>query len=147
MESTAQVEGTVSGKYGFVAAVPDVEKYGQGKIREGTGFATFDVTYFCIVMRPLKGEVMDCVVTSVNKVRLCITQCLATNYAYAHKFLKFLPHHTGWIEALTVISKGRLQEDRTHLQSNSRLTAHAAMAHQQHARIYLHLRHKPSRAF
>ncbi|KAK9862932.1 hypothetical protein WJX84_009200 [Apatococcus fuscideae] len=65
---TAEVEGTVSGKYGFVAAVPDVEKYGQGKIREGTGFATFDVTYFCIVMRPLKGEVMDCVVTSVNKV-------------------------------------------------------------------------------
>ena len=63
-----QVEGTVSGKYGFVAAVPDVIEYGRGTIREGTGFATFKVKFYCIVMRPLKGEVMDCVVTSVNKV-------------------------------------------------------------------------------
>ncbi|KAK9840410.1 hypothetical protein WJX74_009478 [Apatococcus lobatus] len=65
---TAEVEGTVSGKYGFIAAVPDVVDYGRGIIREGTGFATFRVKYLCIVMRPVKGEVMDCVVTSVNKV-------------------------------------------------------------------------------
>ncbi len=63
-----KVEGTVSGKHGFVAAVPEVLEYGRGAIREGTGFATFKVKYYCIVMRPVKGEVMDCVVTSVNKV-------------------------------------------------------------------------------
>jgi DNA-directed RNA polymerase II subunit RPB7 len=40
----------------------------QGKIREGTGFAKFDVKYTCVVFRPFKGEVLDTVVTQVNKV-------------------------------------------------------------------------------
>ena len=70
-----KVEGTMSGKYGFVAAVSDVVEYGRGVIREGTGFATFRLKYHCIVMRPVKGEVMDCVVGSVNKV--CIHPVLA----------------------------------------------------------------------
>lgn len=42
----------------------------QGVIRQdGTGFATFKVQYLAAVCRPYKGEVIDCVVTSVNKVR------------------------------------------------------------------------------
>ena len=41
----------------------------QGLIRrDGTGLATFPIKFECIVFRPVKGEVMDCVVTSVNKV-------------------------------------------------------------------------------
>lgn len=42
--------------------------YPQGLIREGTGFAKFDVKYTCVVFRPFKGEVLDTVVTQVNKV-------------------------------------------------------------------------------
>jgi DNA-directed RNA polymerase subunit E'/Rpb7 len=42
----------------------------QGVVRQdGTGMASFDVTYTAIVCRPYKGEVLDAVVTSVNKVR------------------------------------------------------------------------------
>ena len=42
----------------------------QGIIRQdGTGFATFKISYTGLVCRPHKGEVLDCVVTSVNKVR------------------------------------------------------------------------------
>lgn len=41
----------------------------QGLIREGSGFAKFDVKYACVVFRPFKGEVLDTVVTQVNKVR------------------------------------------------------------------------------
>ena len=41
----------------------------QGRIKEGTGFAIFDVQYNCVVFRPFKGEVLDTVVTQVNKVR------------------------------------------------------------------------------
>ena len=42
----------------------------QGIIRQdGTGLATFTIEYQCIVCRPYKGEVMDCIVASVNKVR------------------------------------------------------------------------------
>ena len=42
----------------------------KGQIREGLGTALFNVHYSCLVLRPHKGEVMDCVVTSVSKVNL-----------------------------------------------------------------------------
>lgn len=49
--------------------VTDIGKIGKGKIREGTGSAVFHVEYTCLVFRPFKGEVLDAVVTSVNKAR------------------------------------------------------------------------------
>jgi len=36
--------------------------------QDSTGFATFKVSYLGLVCRPYKDEVLDCVVTSVNKV-------------------------------------------------------------------------------
>ena len=48
-----------------VTGMGDVSK---GQIREGLGTALFNVHYSCLVLRPHKGEVMDCVVTSVSKV-------------------------------------------------------------------------------
>ena len=39
------------------------------QVREGTGAAVFNLTYSCICFKPFKGEVLDVVVTSVNKVR------------------------------------------------------------------------------
>lgn len=64
----SQVEGTCSGTYGFMLMVTEIMGIGQGKIREGTGSATFHVEYTCLVFRPFKGEVLDAVVASVNKV-------------------------------------------------------------------------------
>lgn len=63
------VEGTCSGKHGFVIAVTEAIHKGDGMIREGVGNAVFNVRYECIVFMPHKGEVMDAVVKSVNKVR------------------------------------------------------------------------------
>ncbi len=65
----AQVEGTCSGKFGYIVCVPVMHEIGQGVIREGTGFAQFRVRHTAIAFRPFKGEVMDTVVTSVSKVR------------------------------------------------------------------------------
>lgn len=64
-----EVEGTCNGKYGFILAVFAVLETGRGLIREGSGAAVFNLKYSCICMKPFKGEVMDVVVTSVNKVR------------------------------------------------------------------------------
>ena len=64
----AQIEGTCSGRYGFIIAVTDILNTGKGTIREGTGSANFNVQYMCLVFRPFRGEVIDCVVSSVNKV-------------------------------------------------------------------------------
>ncbi len=63
-----QVEGTCSGKYGFVICVTGMGNVGKGSIREGFGTALFNVEYSCMVFRPFKGEVMDCIVSSVSKV-------------------------------------------------------------------------------
>lgn len=63
-----QVEGTCSGKYGFLICVTGMGDVSKGQIREGLGTALFNVHYSCLVLRPHKGEVMDCVVTSVSKV-------------------------------------------------------------------------------
>ena len=64
-----QVEGTCSGKYGFLICVTGMGDVSKGQIREGLGTALFNVHYSCLVLRPHKGEVMDCVVTSVSKVQ------------------------------------------------------------------------------
>jgi DNA-directed RNA polymerase subunit E'/Rpb7 len=45
-----------------------VETVGQGTIQPGTGMAAFNVVYQAIVYRPFKGEVVEGVITSVNKV-------------------------------------------------------------------------------
>lgn len=66
---TDKVEGTCSGRHGYVVCVTGVTSVSQGKIRsDGSGLATFKVAFGCVTFRPFKGEVLDCVVTSVNKM-------------------------------------------------------------------------------
>lgn len=44
----------------------------QGKIRQdGSGLATFCMTFSCLAFRPFKDEVVDAVVESVSKVWVC----------------------------------------------------------------------------
>eukprot|EP01089_Gocevia_fonbrunei_P020815 TRINITY_DN7835_c0_g1_i1.p1 TRINITY_DN7835_c0_g1~~TRINITY_DN7835_c0_g1_i1.p1 ORF type:complete len:171 (-),score=25.13 TRINITY_DN7835_c0_g1_i1:32-544(-) len=64
----SEVEGTCSGRYGFIIMVTSIEKVGLGKITEGTAMVTFPVTYKAIVFRPFRNEVLDAVVTNVNKM-------------------------------------------------------------------------------
>lgn len=65
-----EVEGTCTGKYGFVIAVTTIDNIGAGVIQPGVGFVVYPVKYKAIVFRPFKGEVLDAVVTQVNKVRI-----------------------------------------------------------------------------
>lgn len=75
-----EVEGTCTGKYGFVIAVTTIDNIGSGLIQPGQGFVVYPVKYKAIVFRPFKGEVLDAVVTQVNKVRKALNQSIA------HKF-------------------------------------------------------------
>ena len=87
-----QVEGSCSGRHGFIITVTEVLSIGKGKIREGArrlqicgvvwrrlgrltpcaaagaGLVTFPIKYMAVVFRPFKGEVLDAVVTTVNKM-------------------------------------------------------------------------------
>jgi len=63
-----EVEGTCSGRYGFIITVTAVENLGKGKVQEGTGLIVFPVRFKAIVFKPFKDEVVDAVVTQVNKM-------------------------------------------------------------------------------
>ncbi|KAI8424899.1 hypothetical protein MSG28_006819 [Choristoneura fumiferana] len=62
-----EVEGTCTGKYGFVIAVTTIDNIGAGLIQPGQGFVVYPIKYKAIVFRPFKGEVLDAIVTQVNK--------------------------------------------------------------------------------
>ncbi|CAI5942497.1 unnamed protein product [Closterium sp. NIES-64] len=61
-------DGCIEGRHGFVVAVTTVESVGTGIVRDDTGYVTFPVRYQCVVFRPFKGEILEGVVTTVNKM-------------------------------------------------------------------------------
>ena len=63
------VEGSCSGRLGYIIAVIDTVSVGRGKIVDQG--AEFKITYKAIVYRPFNGEVVDGEVKSVNKVCRC----------------------------------------------------------------------------
>lgn len=65
----------VSSRYGFVIAVTTIDNIGAGVIQPSRGFVLYPVKYKAIVFRPFKGEVVDAVVTQVNKVRFSVDLC------------------------------------------------------------------------
>jgi DNA-directed RNA polymerase subunit E'/Rpb7 len=48
--------------------VTTIDHVGAGLIQPGQGFVLYPVKFRAIVFRPFKGQVLDAVVTQVNKV-------------------------------------------------------------------------------
>ena len=63
-------------RYGFVIAVTTIDNIGGGMVQPSRGFVIYPVKYKAIVFRPFKGEVLDAVVTQVNKVGTATTGLL-----------------------------------------------------------------------
>lgn len=88
----SEVEGTCTGKYGFVIAVTTIDTIGAGLIQPGQGFVVYPVKYKAIVFRPFKGEVLDAVVTQVmpfssymNDYLFCLNRRRWTKLAFSPK--------------------------------------------------------------
>jgi hypothetical protein len=64
-----EVEGTCSGRFGYIISVVDVVDIGRGILQSTSGFAEFTIIYKAIVFKPFKNQVVDGVVTTVNRVR------------------------------------------------------------------------------
>ncbi|CAG8567192.1 4784_t:CDS:2 [Ambispora leptoticha] len=62
------VEGTCTGRFGYIINVLTVKEISKGKVLPSIGLAEFTVKYQAIVFKPFKGEVVDGTVTSVNKM-------------------------------------------------------------------------------
>ncbi|KAJ3309216.1 DNA-directed RNA polymerase II subunit [Blyttiomyces sp. JEL0837] len=63
-----EVEGTCSGRFGYVISVVEVVEVGHGVLQTASGFAEFNITYKAIVFKPFKNQVVDGVVTTVNRM-------------------------------------------------------------------------------
>lgn len=64
----SEVEGTTSGRFGFIVAVIDVPRpLPAGKLQAGTGAAVYALRYKALVFRPFRGEVLDGVVASLTR--------------------------------------------------------------------------------
>ncbi|KNE94349.1 hypothetical protein PSTG_12251 [Puccinia striiformis f. sp. tritici PST-78] len=62
------VEGTCTGRFGYIIAVLSTLDVSAGTIQPGTGMAEFVIKYSAIVLKPFKGEVVDGIVGQVNKM-------------------------------------------------------------------------------
>jgi DNA-directed RNA polymerase II subunit RPB7 len=75
----ADVEGTCSGRFGYIISVIGILDIGRGTVVSGTGMsgqAEFITRYRAIVFKPFKGEVVDGVVNNVTKVGAFIHRVL-----------------------------------------------------------------------
>ncbi|ORX57796.1 hypothetical protein BCR36DRAFT_344469 [Piromyces finnis] len=63
-----EVEGTCSGRFGFIISVIEITSISRGMLHPTSGFAEFKIEYKAIVFKPFKNEVVDGIVTSVNKM-------------------------------------------------------------------------------
>jgi len=75
-------------RYGFVIAVTHIDNIGCGLILPGQGFVVYTVKYKAIVFRPFKGEVLEAVVTQLNKVGM---------FAEIGPLSCFISHHVSYI--------------------------------------------------
>ncbi|KAJ3134850.1 DNA-directed RNA polymerase II subunit [Irineochytrium annulatum] len=62
-----EVEGTCSGRFGYVISVVEIVDVGRGVLQSSSGFAEFRMCYKAIVFKPFRNQVVDGVVTTVNK--------------------------------------------------------------------------------
>lgn len=61
-----EVEGKCLGQYGYVVCVVRILIREKGRVQDGSGFVITPVKYQAVVFQPMKEEVMDGIITSVN---------------------------------------------------------------------------------
>ena len=82
----SDVEGTCSGQFGYIIAVVSILDIGKGMVLSGSGQAEFITRYRAIVFKPFKGEVVDGVVSNVNKVCSVLHQCRSVQLSKNHRW-------------------------------------------------------------
>ena len=63
-----KIEGTVQDKAGLIISVKEIEPTDKGKLHEGTGLIMVPMKYNALVLQLFKNEVVDAVVTELNKL-------------------------------------------------------------------------------
>ena len=106
-------EGTCTGEYGYVVCIADTDNFSidTGKIISGTGMAEFNVSFEAVTFKPYKGEVLDAVVSNVNKMGFFAEVGPLTVFVSSHMIpsdMKFDPtsNPPAYVSEDQVIDKG-----------------------------------------
>ncbi|KAG9298926.1 hypothetical protein G9A89_015948 [Geosiphon pyriformis] len=107
----ADVEGTCTGRYGYIINVLQVKEISKGKVMTSVGLAEFTVKYQAIVFKPFKGEVVDGTVTQVNKMGFFAEVGPLQVFVSSHLIpsdMKFNPYGNppSYSDDVTLIEKG-----------------------------------------
>jgi DNA-directed RNA polymerase II subunit RPB7 len=62
-----EVEGTCTGRFGYIIMVVEITDPGAGVLIPTTGYAEFKIAYKALLLKPFKNEVVDGTVTTCNK--------------------------------------------------------------------------------
>ncbi|KAJ3084091.1 hypothetical protein BCR33DRAFT_722165 [Rhizoclosmatium globosum] len=90
-----EVEGTCSGLYGYIISVIEIVELGKGVLQTSSGYAEFEIKYKAIVFKPFKGQVVEGVVTTVNRMGFFADVGPLQVFVSAHlipPFLRFDPN-------------------------------------------------------
>ncbi|KAJ1985815.1 DNA-directed RNA polymerase II subunit, partial [Coemansia thaxteri] len=89
------VEGTCTGRYGYIIAVVAILEIQMGKVIPGHGSAEFEVKYSAILYMPFRNEVVDAVVDNVNTLGVTANAGpfgIFISRSYIPTDMKFDPH-------------------------------------------------------
>ena len=62
-----KVEGSCIGRWGYIIKITRIDSIGDGRLFEGKGYATFTMKFKAIAFKPIRGEVLDAVVTEARR--------------------------------------------------------------------------------
>jgi DNA-directed RNA polymerase II subunit RPB7 len=88
-----EVEGTWSGKYGFIFVIKQIDNIGKCFVQHNKrDYLTYPVEFKAVVFRPFKSDMLDTLITNLNKVGLewksgPMTYLLST-YLVSNEFIK-----------------------------------------------------------
>uniref|UniRef100_D8Q2A1 DNA-directed RNA polymerase II subunit RPB7 n=1 Tax=Schizophyllum commune (strain H4-8 / FGSC 9210) TaxID=578458 RepID=D8Q2A1_SCHCM len=88
----ADVEGTCSGRFGYIIAVVSILDIGKGMVMSGSGQAEFITRYRAIVFKPFKGEVVDGVVNNMGFFADVGPLTVFVSHQLIHPDMKFDPN-------------------------------------------------------
>ncbi|KAJ1547079.1 DNA-directed RNA polymerase II subunit [Nowakowskiella sp. JEL0078] len=89
-----ETEGSCSGRYGYIIAVVKIIDIGKGVLQSSSGIAEFTIKYEAVVFKPFRNQVVDGIVTTVNKLGFFADvgpmQCFVSVHSIP-SYLKFDP--------------------------------------------------------
>ncbi|RKO99179.1 hypothetical protein CXG81DRAFT_28045 [Caulochytrium protostelioides] len=108
-----EVEGTCTGRHGYIIAVLEITHVGHGVLQNTTGYAEYTISYRGIVFKPFKHQVLQGIVTTVNTMGFFCSVGPLTVFVSSHMIPQNLRFDNSASRAAYVSDAGSMGHDAT----------------------------------